>query len=162
MTDLVIVTGSPNDLDVIRASKMTDILDGTGMISYEGHVCSAHRNAPELKKLVHESVEKDTKVFIGIAGMATALPGALAADTGMTIPIIAVPLDEHGIDSCLYMPPGVPVALAGVGKTGLKNAALLACQILAADDSDFKFALAEYVTETKKQPQYNIDLKEAT
>ncbi len=53
----------------------------------------------------------------------------------MALPVIGVPMDEHGVDSCVYMPPGVPVLTAGVGKVGLKNAAIAAAQILAVGDA---------------------------
>jgi 5-(carboxyamino)imidazole ribonucleotide mutase len=158
MPSIVIMTGSANDLEMIKASKMTDVLDDVGF-SYRIDVCSAHRNSEELKRLV-DQLTGTAKVYIGVAGLAAALPGALAGATGMTVPIIGVPLDEHGIDSCLYMPPGVPVALAGVGKHGLKNAALLACQILCADDADMRRQLLDYIQDTNKRPRFEVDLDE--
>ena len=44
-----------------------------------------------------------------------------------------------GIDSLLstaMMPPGVPVATVAVGKSGAKNSAILAVQILATSDEN--------------------------
>jgi len=159
MTRVNIVLGSASDLEAVKASGMTEIFDATG-ITYAVSVCSAHRNLPELERFAKEAVQKATQVFIGVAGMATALPGALAGLTGMTIPIIGVPLDDHGIDSCLYMPPGVPVLLSGVGKAGLKNASIAAVQILASGDQDVAEALSKYLTGAKKIAKFNIDIKE--
>ena len=74
----------------------------------------------------------------------------------MSIPVIGVPLDEYGIDSCLYMPPGVPVLLTGVGKSGLKNAAMAAAQILAVNDRAASLALKAHVSRTNKTPSTTL------
>jgi phosphoribosylcarboxyaminoimidazole (NCAIR) mutase len=42
------------------------------------------------------------------------------------------------------MPPGVPVATMGVGKSGAVNAAILAVQILALGDETIMKKLVEY------------------
>jgi phosphoribosylcarboxyaminoimidazole (NCAIR) mutase len=65
-------------------------------------------------------------------------------------------MDEHGIDSCVYMPPGVPVLTAGVGKVGLKNAAIAAAQILAAGDAKIATSLAAHLAKTAKAPQFDV------
>ena len=127
-------------------------------MSYQVSVCSAHRNAPELQEFVDRTLSEGAQIYVGIAGMAAALPGALAACTRMVRPIIAVPIDAHGVDSCLYMPPGVPVLLTGVGKEGLKNAGIAVLQILAIGNSDSaKVALADYLIKSQKQPQFDIN-----
>ncbi|MDQ3894440.1 MAG: AIR carboxylase family protein, partial [Actinomycetota bacterium] len=80
--------------------------------------------------------ERGLRVLIAGAGMAAALPGALAAHTDL--PVIGVPLRSakgvlDGLDAVLsivQMPPGVPVACVSVD--GARNAALLAARILAA------------------------------
>lgn len=155
-----VVMGSESDVDVVKASGLINVLNVViGKKEYEVAICSAHRNLAELATFVEGACQDGAKVFIGIAGMAAALPGALAGCTGMAKTIIGVPLDEDGIDSCLYMPPGVPVLTAGVGKPGLKNAAIAACQILATGDHDVELRLLEYIAQNHKQPQFNIDLK---
>jgi 5-(carboxyamino)imidazole ribonucleotide mutase len=84
-------------------------------------------------------------VFICIAGLAAALPGAVAA---LTIkPVIGVPKEVKlgGIDALLsivQMPTGVPVATVGID--GAKNAALLAVEILALSDKKLEEKLTEY------------------
>jgi len=79
------------------------------------------------------------KVIIAGAGGAAHLPGMVASHT--LLPVIGVPIPtEHlrGLDSLLsivQMPAGVPVATVAVGAAGAKNAALLACQMLALEDA---------------------------
>ena len=78
--------------------------------------------------------------------MAAHLAGTVAALT--LKPVIGVPLAGgilDGLDSLLstvQMPAGIPVATVAVGKAGAKNAAYLACQIIAAGDAALK-AVAE-------------------
>ena len=60
-----------------------------------------------------------------------------------------------GLDSLLsivQMPGGVPVGTLAIGPAGAKNAALLACQILALDDDD----LANRVSEWRQQQTENV------
>lgn len=140
---------------------MLDIIDEVlGADTRTISICSAHRNPEDLAIFAKEAYARGTTVFIGVAGMAAALPGALAGGTRMMRLIIGVPLDEHGIDSCLYMPPGVPVATAGVGKTGLKQAALIACQVLSINNNERASRLLEYIKRTTKKPQFDVSLEE--
>ena len=46
--------------------------------------------------------------------------------------------------STVQMPPGIPVATVSIGKSGAKNAALLAVQILALLDPSLAKNFAEY------------------
>lgn len=159
MTQVHIVLGSASDLEGIKASGISDTLTQIG-ISNAVSVCSAHRNIEALGEFTADALKDGAKVFVGVAGMAAALPGALAGLTNMTVPVIGVPMDEHGIDSCIYMPPGVPVLTSGVGKTGLKQAAIAAAQILAVGDAQVAAGLAAYLEKTKKSPQFNVNLAE--
>lgn len=159
MAILQVVLGSISDLEAVQGSGMLDALNQVlpDQLSYEVSVCSAHRNSAELDEFVKKAIKEGTKVFIGVAGMAAALPGALAAASDMQVPVIGVPLDEHGVDSCIYMPPGVPVLIAGVGKAGLKNAAIAALQVLAIGPyDDLKVSFGRYLQDTARQPQFNI------
>lgn len=157
MSELVqVVAGSESDLEAIKKSGMIQTMERGGLDCCLA-VASAHRNSPELVELCERSMEEGVRIFIGVAGMATALPGAIAANTKQYALVIAVPLDEHGIDSCLYMPPGVPVALAGIGSTGLKNAALLALQIWNGgelDNGEFR----EYMDSLRGAKPAKLDL----
>ena len=72
------------------------------------------------------------------AGGAAHLPGMAAAKTAL--PVLGVPVQSrvlNGVDSLLsivQMPAGVPVGTLAIGKSGAKNAGLLAAAILATHD----------------------------
>jgi phosphoribosylamine--glycine ligase len=95
------------------------------------------------------------KVIIAGAGHAAHLAGVLAAHT--TLPVIGVPIDSsclQGLDALLstvQMPPGIPVATVSIGKSGAKNAAILAAQILALGDPALAERLAAFKTEMAQQ-----------
>ena len=71
--------------------------------------------------------------------MAAHLAGAVAARTAR--PVIGIPISGGvmgGMDALLatvQMPPGFPVATVAMDKAGARNAAWLAAQILAVEDS---------------------------
>jgi phosphoribosylaminoimidazole carboxylase PurE protein len=159
-----VLMGSKSDKGPVKESGLVNILcevlgDGDVIAS----VFSAHRNLEPLADYVSKACESGAKVFVGIAGLAAALPGALAGASGMTKPVIAVPLDQFGVNSCIIMPPGVPVLTSGLGVTdsaypGLTNAGIAACQILAVDDPQVEKALQDYLARTAKEPEFDIDL----
>ena len=126
-----ILTGSPNDLDVVR--KAEEVLTMLGIPS-ELLVLSAHRTPERVQRYMEQAEKKGVEVFIACAGMAAHLAGVVAAHT--LRPVIGVPLNSGnmgGIDALLstvQMPPGIPVATVAVD--GAKNAAYLAARILAA------------------------------
>jgi len=155
MPQVHVVLGSASDLEAVEAAGVVATLTAVGVTSVVS-VCSAHRNIEELGRFVGGAVAEGGRVFIGVAGLAAALPGALAGLTNMTVPVLGVPMDEHGIDSCVYMPPGVPVLTAGVGKVGLKNAALAAAQILAVADPAIAAKLRTHLARTAKVPQFDV------
>jgi Phosphoribosylcarboxyaminoimidazole (NCAIR) mutase len=67
------------------------------------------------------------------------------------VPIDSSPLS--GFDALLatvQMPPGVPVATMGVGKSGATNAGFLAIQILALGDEKLTARLTEYKANLEK------------
>ena len=141
MMDVCILLGSRSDLPI--AEKGTKVLDDFG-INYELRVASAHRAPKYLEGIVDAALENDCLVFIGIAGVAAALPGVIAA---MTVkPVIGVPVGgKVPLDSLLsivQMPPGMPVATVGVDRGD--NAALLAIQILSCRDPELATAFAAY------------------
>ncbi len=155
MTQAHIVLGSASDLEAVKAAGIVETLAAVGATASIS-VCSAHRNIEELGKFVTRALADGARVFVGVAGLAAALPGALAGLTNMAVPVIGVPMDEHGIDSCVYMPPGVPVLTAGVGKVGLKNAAIAAAQILAVGDPGVAAKLRAHLERTAKAPQFDV------
>ncbi|MFH1774344.1 MAG: 5-(carboxyamino)imidazole ribonucleotide mutase [Methanobacteriota archaeon] len=137
--DVVIIAGSESDAGLVRKVEAT--LREFG-VKYESHVASAHRSPERVKEIVKNS---KAKVFIGIAGLSAALPGAIASHT--TRPVIGLPRNVklEGLDSLLsmmQMPPGVPVATVGIDNA--KNAALLAVEILAVGDEKLAKKLEEF------------------
>jgi 5-(carboxyamino)imidazole ribonucleotide mutase len=111
-------------------------------VEHELKTLSAHRNPKALAEYVEST---DAEVFIAIAGLSAALPGAIAALT--VKPVIGVPKEVKlgGVDALLsmvQMPTGVPVATVGVDAA--KNAALLAVEILAIADGRLRQRLVEF------------------
>ncbi|MCJ7732244.1 5-(carboxyamino)imidazole ribonucleotide mutase [Candidatus Bathyarchaeota archaeon] len=139
MVNVSVIIGSTSDKEL--GEKATEILQEFD-VTYDLQVISAHRNPEKLAKYVKEST---AKVFITIAGLAAALPGAVAAHT--IKPVIGVPKEVKlgGLDSLLsivQMPTGVPVATVGIDAS--KNAALLAIEILALQDPELARKLVQY------------------
>ena len=138
-----IVTGSASDKPIV--DKVTSILDEFG-VAWEYNVLSAHRTPNKTTKYAREAEGRGVQVLVGIAGLAAALPGTLAAHT--TLPVIGVPGDGgplSGVDalhSIVQMPSGIPVATVGIGNG--KNAAYLAIAILALSHADIRQKLADY------------------
>jgi 5-(carboxyamino)imidazole ribonucleotide mutase len=140
-----ILIGSRTDEQYIQPA--LDILKEF-KVDYELGILSAHRKPDRVRQYALEARAKGFEVIIAAAGSAAHLPGVVASWT--TIPIIGVPLptsDLKGIDSLysiVQMPGGVPVACVGIGAAGAKNAALLACQILAIKYDAIRKAFEEY------------------
>ena len=125
MADILIIAGSKSDNDVV---KKADKVLKDSKADYSLEYCSFHRNPKKLEEIVKDS---DAKVFICIAGLAAALPGAVAAMTDK--PVIGVPVSAKlgGLDALLsivQMPKKVPVACVGIDNGA--NAAYLALRIL--------------------------------
>ena len=139
-----IVIGSKSDYEVMKECSGT--LKKFG-VPYELIISSAHRSPDRTKNYIKTAEEKGAKVFIAAAGMAAHLAGALAATT--TKPVIGVPMKGGAMDgmdamlSTVQMPAGMPVATLALGKAGAVNAAYLAMQILALDDTELATKLYE-------------------
>ncbi len=139
--DVSIILGSKSDLPV--AEKATAILERFG-VSHELRIASAHRAPGYLEGVVDAAIEDGCAVFIGMAGVAAALPGVIASMTSK--PVIGVPVGGRvpydSLLSIVQMPPGMPVATVGVDRG--ENAAVLAIQILAASDEELASSLVQY------------------
>ncbi|HEV8099549.1 MAG TPA: 5-(carboxyamino)imidazole ribonucleotide mutase [Gaiellaceae bacterium] len=126
-----LLVGSESDREAMQPA--LDELEARG-IPHEFEVRSAHRNPDAVAEYSRTARERGIRVLIAGAGLAAALPGAVAAHTDL--PVIGVPLRSRlsvldGLDALLsiaQMPPGVPVAAVGVDNA--KNAAALAARIL--------------------------------
>ena len=149
---VAIIMGSDSDLPIVEASFA--VLDDFG-VNYTKNVMSAHRTPHDVMKLIKDSEDNGCQVFIAAAGMAAHLAGAVAAHSSK--PVIGIPIESGGmggIDALLstaMMPPGVPVATVAVGKSGAKNSAILAVQILATSDEDLSAKLREFKENMRKE-----------
>jgi phosphoribosylaminoimidazole carboxylase PurE protein len=146
MTAVVgIIMGSDSDLPIMQET--TKILKQFE-IPYEIGVYSAHRSPHRTSEYVKTARARGLKVIIAGAGSSAHLAGVTAAET--TLPVIGVPIDSSplsGFDALLstvQMPPGVPVATMGVGKSGATNAGIFAVEILALTDERLSKKLVEY------------------
>ncbi len=135
MKKIGIVMGSDSDLPIIQ--KAVDTLKDLD-IPYEVHIYSAHRTPVEARDFALNARKNGFGVLIAAAGMAAHLAGAIAANT--TLPVIGIPCKSSNLDgmdallSTVQMPSGIPVATVAIN--GGANAALLAAQILAVEDSE--------------------------
>ena len=140
-----IIMGSQSDWEVMKKAK--DQLDELS-ITNEQLIISAHRTPNRILDYAKKSLENGVKVIIAGAGGAAHLPGMMASHT--QIPVIGVPIEStslNGIDSLLsivQMPKGIPVATVSIGKTGAKNAAILAAEILSLQDEEILKKLSSW------------------
>ena len=139
--------GSDSDWPAMKGC--ADLLGQFGA-GYEVRILSAHRTPEDTAEYAKSARERGLQMIIAAAGMAAHLAGAVASQT--TLPVIGVPMASgslQGVDALLstvQMPPGIPVATVGIGSAGAKNAALLAVQILALQDSDLAKKLTDHKT----------------
>ena len=138
--DVSILLGSKSDMPV--AEKCTKVLEKFG-VNYQLRVASAHRSPKYVEEIIHKAEEDGCKVFIAMAGLAAALPGAVAALT--TKPVIGVPcggkVPYDSLLSIVQLPPGVPAATVGVDRGD--NAGHLAVQMLALVNEDMAQRLVQ-------------------
>lgn len=133
--------GSESDFDVMRAAVDTLIAFD---VPYEVRIISAHRTPDVMAEYAATAAGRGLKVIIAGAGGSAHLPGMTASHT--PLPVIAVPVkrddhDHEALWSNIKMPPGVP--LATLPENGARNAALLAVEILALNNSELA---ARYAT----------------
>ncbi|MCB8948461.1 MAG: 5-(carboxyamino)imidazole ribonucleotide mutase [Ardenticatenaceae bacterium] len=140
-----IIMGSTSDWETMRHAVETLTEFG---VPHEAKVVSAHRT-PELMAEYAQSAEaRGLQIIIAGAGGAAHLPGMVAAQT--VLPVLGVPVQSHalnGLDSLLsivQMPGGVPVGTLAIGKSGAKNAALLAISILGNQHPEYRQKLHDF------------------
>lgn len=137
-----ILIGSESDRETM--SETVRVLDRFGVGS-ELRVLSAHRSPEAVREYARGARGRGIRILICGAGMAAHLAGAVAAST--TLPVLGVPLVGgalNGVDALLstvQMPAGIPVGTLAIGKTGARNAAVLAVEILSLADPGLATAL---------------------
>ena len=149
---VAVIMGSDSDLPIMESA--VEVLKEFA-VPFEVRVLSAHRSPQAVHEFASGAEKKGLKVIIAGAGGAAHLAGVVASLT--TLPVIGVPMPTEcmgGLDSLLsilQMPGGVPVATMGIGKSGARNAALLAVQMLALADEKLRKALRERKAATADQ-----------
>ena len=134
MRKVGVIMGSDSDLPVVE--KAINTLAEFG-VPFEVHVFSAHRTPVQAKEFSENARANGFGAIIAAAGMAAHLAGAIAANT--TLPVIGIPVSSANLDgldallSTVQMPSGIPVATVAVN--GAANAAMLAIQMLAIEDT---------------------------
>jgi 5-(carboxyamino)imidazole ribonucleotide mutase len=140
-----VVMGSTSDWETMRHADET--LSDFG-VPHECLVVSAHRTPEWMREFARGAEGRGIEVIIAGAGGAAHLPGMVAAQT--TVPVLGVPVESRalkGMDSLLsivQMPGGVPVGTLAIGRSGAKNAALLAVAILANHRPELRDALRDF------------------
>ncbi len=135
MKKVAIIMGSDSDLPVVEKAilKLKEF-----QVPFRVHIYSAHRTPVEAKEFSQNARENGFGAIIAAAGKAAHLAGAIAANT--TLPVIGIPIKSSTLDgldallSTVQMPSGMPVATVAID--GAENAALLAMQIIAVEDSE--------------------------
>lgn len=149
MKKVAVIMGSDSDFPVVSgAIKTLKEFE----IPVEVHVMSAHRTPEAAAAFSSKAKENGFGVIIAAAGKAAHLAGVLAAHT--TLPVIGIPIKSStldGLDALLatvQMPKGIPVATVAID--GADNAALLAAQMLAIEDTSIAEKLAAKKLEMKQ------------
>ena len=146
----MIILGSSSDIHI--AEKSMDILEKLE-IPYSLKIASAHRTPNLIREIVKKGTDAGIEVFIGMAGLAAHLPGAIAAYTPR--PVIGVPVDVKtggidALDSCVHMPYPSPIATVGIDRGD--NGAILAAQFMGIHDSEIR----EKVINLRKEYQTKV------
>ena len=150
MSKVLVVMGSDSDFPILEGC--FKLLNKFG-VEFEAHVASAHRTPERAEELARTARENGFSVVIAAAGLAAHLGGVLAANT--TLPVIGIPCKGgalNGVDALyatVQMPTGIPVATVAID--GGKNAAILACQMIAIADAELADKLAAYKEEMKSE-----------
>jgi phosphoribosylamine--glycine ligase len=145
-----VVLGSASDLS--KAEEALKVFTQL-RVPYEITVASAHRTPQEAAGYAAKAESRGIQVILAFAGLSAALPGVLAAHT--LLPVFGVPVDAGtlgGMDALLavaQMPPGVPVGSLGIN--GGRNAALLACRVLAQKDEELREQLVQYTKDAAEK-----------
>ena len=130
-----IIMGSQSDWETMKEA--SDILNKFSVL-HDNKIISAHRTPDRMYAYAKSAEKKNIKIIIAGAGGAAHLPGMISSISNL--PVLAVPVESkfiNGLDSLLsivQMPFGVPTATFAVGKSGAKNAALFAINMLSLNN----------------------------
>lgn len=157
-----VIMGSQSDWPTMQHA--ADILEELE-IPYEAKIVSAHRTPERLVAYAASARDRGLQVIIAGAGGAAHLPGMVASLT--SVPVLGVPVKSRvlaGVDSLLsivQMPGGVPVGTLAIGRSGAKNAALLAASILSLQDDGVRERLDQFrADQTRSIAEEPIDAED--
>ncbi|EFS17168.1 5-(carboxyamino)imidazole ribonucleotide mutase [Staphylococcus capitis] len=142
---VAVIMGSSSDWEIMKESCL--MLDEFN-IPYDKKVVSAHRTPQLMFEFASQAKQNGYDIIIAGAGGAAHLPGMVASMT--TLPVIGVPIESKslkGLDSLLsivQMPGGIPVATTSIGKSGAKNAGILAARMIGMTDNSVHKNLENY------------------
>ncbi|MBW4837548.1 MAG: 5-(carboxyamino)imidazole ribonucleotide mutase [Staphylococcaceae bacterium] len=142
---VAVIMGSSSDWEIMKESCL--MLDEFN-IPYDKKVVSAHRTPQLMFEFASQAKQNGYDIIIAGAGGAAHLPGMVASMT--TLPVIGVPIESKslkGLDSLLsivQMPGGIPVATTAIGKSGAKNAGILAARMTGMTDNTVHKNLENY------------------
>ena len=142
---VAVIMGSSSDWKIMKEScSMLEEFE----IPYEKKVVSAHRTPQMMFNFASQARQNGFDIIIAGAGGAAHLPGMVASMT--TLPVIGVPIESKslkGLDSLLsivQMPGGITVATTAIGKSGAKNAGILAARMLGITNESVQNNLENY------------------
>lgn len=141
----IILMGSDRDLEFCREIAKTL---KSFIVDYEFRVASAHKT-PESVLAVLKEFEKESVVYITVAGRSNALSAFVDANTSK--PVIACPpYSEKFGGADLFSSLRVPSGIGSVVTIEPEGAAIAAAKILALNDSELAKRVKQY-QQNKKQ-----------
>ena len=150
MKKVAVIMGSPSDMGKMQGA--AEQLKEFG-IPHTVHILSAHRTPAAAAEFARTARDNGYGVIICAAGMAAHLAGAFAGQT--ILPVIGAPLaggawgGRDALGATDQRPRGTPVATVAIN--GAKNAAVLAAQILAVENTELARALTGQREEMAKK-----------
>ncbi|MEQ3638017.1 5-(carboxyamino)imidazole ribonucleotide mutase [Alcanivorax sp.] len=158
-TPVAVVMGSQSDWETMKEA--CDALTQFN-VGWKAEVVSAHRTPQRMYDFAKSAHENGYKVIIAGAGGAAHLPGMIASLT--PLPVLGVPVKSRALSgwdsllSIVQMPKGVAVGTLAIGAAGAWNAGLLACQMLAAENSALLQAIADWKVSRADEVLANAEL----
>lgn len=142
---VIIIMGSERDLDF--CNEIAKHLKSLGL-EYLLRVGSAHKTPEKVLKIIKE-YEKQTVVYVTVAGRSNALSAFVDANT--TKPVIACPpYSEKYCGADIYSSLRVPSGVASVVTIEPEGAALAAAKMLAVQDEELEKRISDYQQSKKR------------
>jgi len=143
---IIILMGSERDLEFCR--EIAKHLKALGL-EYEFRVASAHKT-PEKVMEILEEFDKETIVYITVAGRSNALSAFVDANTAK--PVIACPpYSEKFGGADIYSSLRVPSGVGSVVTIEPEGAAIAAAKMLALEDKELEKRIREYQLVKKRE-----------